>query len=62
MKMDGEGKRKLSKRKDPEASVEFYMQKGFSVEAITEYLLNIANSSFEPWRKENKDRVERFLI
>lgn len=56
MKMDGEGKRKLSKRKDPEASVEFYMQKGFSVEAITEYLLNIANSSFEPWRKENKDK------
>ena len=56
MKMDGEGKRKLSKRKDPEASVEFYMQKGFSVEAIIEYLLNIANSSFEPWRKENKDK------
>lgn len=53
MKEDNGGKRKLSKRKDPEASVSFYVEQGIPKEAVVEYLLNIANSNFESWRKAN---------
>lgn len=53
MKMEGESKRKLSKRKDPEANIEFYDKSGFPKEAVLEYLLNLANSSFEDWRAKN---------
>ena len=53
MKEDNGGKRKLSKRKDPEASVSFYTEQGIPKEAVVEYLLNIANSNFESWRKAN---------
>ncbi len=52
-KLDNGNKRKLSKRKDPEANVSFYQQKGYPPEAVLEYLLNLANSDFEDWRKEN---------
>ena len=55
MKEDNGGKRKLSKRKDPEASVSFYTQSGYPKESVIEYLLTIANSNFEDWRKANKD-------
>ena len=53
LKSEDGNKRKLSKRKDPEASVDYYAEKGYPKQAITEYLLNIANSSFEDWRKGN---------
>ena len=56
MKSDNGNKRKLSKRKDPEADVLYYEKEGIVVEAVTEYLLNIANSSFENWRRANKDK------
>lgn len=46
-------KRKLSKRKDPEANIEFYFEAGFPEGSVLEYLLNIANSDFEDWRKAN---------
>jgi glutamyl-tRNA synthetase len=52
-KMDGSSKRKLSKRKDPEAAVSYYYERGYPHQAILEYILNIANSSFEDWRKAN---------
>lgn len=52
-KIEGSSKRKLSKRKDPEANVEYYNQEGYPEEAILEYLLNLANSDFENWRKAN---------
>lgn len=55
MKEDNGGKRKLSKRKDPEASVSFYTESGYPKESVIEYLLTIANSNFEDWRKANKD-------
>ncbi|MBR5262416.1 MAG: glutamate--tRNA ligase [Clostridia bacterium] len=55
MKEDNGGKRKLSKRKDPEASVSFYTESGYPKESVIEYLLTIANSNFEDWRKTNKD-------
>ena len=50
------GKRKLSKRKDPEANVAFYEEHGYPEIAVTEYLLNIANPDFEAWRKNNPDK------
>lgn len=54
VKVDETGsKRKLSKRKDPEANVEFYFSAGYPIQAVTEYLLNLANSNFEDWRREN---------
>ena len=56
MKMDGESKRKLSKRKDPEANVAYYSEEGIPKESVLEYLINIANSSFEIWRRQNPDK------
>lgn len=54
VKLDKNGnKRKLSKRKDPEANVEYFDRDGYPVEAIIEYLMNLANSNFEDWRKQN---------
>lgn len=55
MKLDTGVKRKLSKRKDPEAAVSYYYQKGYPALSVIEYLLNIANSSFEDWRKNNPE-------
>jgi len=53
MKEDNGAKRKISKRKDPEAAVTFYEEEGYPKEAVTEYLLNLANYNFEDWRREN---------
>ena len=53
MKEENGGKRKLSKRKDPEAAVTYYAQQGFPKESVIEYLLTLANSNFEDWRKAN---------
>jgi glutamyl-tRNA synthetase len=55
MKMDGDKKRKLSKRKDPELSLEYYRSEGYHPKAIVEYLLTVINSNFEEWRAENPD-------
>lgn len=54
MKEENGGKRKLSKRKDPEAAVTYYSQEGYPKESVIEYLLTLANSNFEDWRKTNK--------
>ena len=61
MKNDNGGKRKLSKRKDPEAAVSYYKEQGIPTDAVKEYLLNIANSTFENWRRANPDKkMEEF--
>ena len=57
MKNDNGNKRKLSKRKDPEAAVSYYKEEGIPVDAVKEYLLNIANSTFENWRRANPDKA-----
>ena len=63
MKEEDGAKRKLSKRKDPEAAVSYYAQQGIPHEAVNEYLLNIANSNFEQWRKQNPDaKVDEFEL
>ncbi|MCI8496974.1 MAG: glutamate--tRNA ligase [Clostridiales bacterium] len=53
MKEENGGKRKLSKRKDPEANVEYYREIGYPMESVIEYLLTIANSNYEDWRRMN---------
>ena len=57
MKIDEEtgGKRKLSKRKDPELSLDYYRNEGYHPQAVKEYLLTILNSNFEEWRMANPD-------
>lgn len=56
MKDENGSKRKISKRKDPEAAVSYYHEQGIPADAVVEYLLNIANSSFEPWRRANPNK------
>ncbi len=56
LKNDNGGKRKISKRKDPEAAASYYEEAGIPSSAVKEYLLNIANSTFENWRKANPDK------
>ncbi len=53
MKKEGEGKRKLSKRKDPELGLNYYRSLGYHPEAVKEYLLTILNSNYEQWRLDN---------
>ncbi len=54
MKLDDGNKRKISKRKDPEAAVRYFIEEGYPAESVIEYLMTIASSEFEPWRKANK--------
>ena len=54
-------KRKISKRKDPEAAVSYYHEEGIPAEAVCEYLMNIGNSNFESWRRANPNaRMSEF--
>ena len=56
MKIGEDGnKRKLSKRKDPELSLDFYRNEGYHPAAVREYLLTILNSNYEEWRIENPE-------
>ena len=55
MKEENGGKRKLSKRKDPEAAVTYYAEQGYPQESVNEYMMTLANSNFEDWRRANKD-------
>ena len=55
MKQDGETRRKLSKRKDPELSLEFYRQEGYYPRAVKIYLLTLLNSNFEEWYMKNPE-------
>ena len=55
LKNDNGNKRKISKRKDPEAAASYYREQGIPSLAVKEYLMNIANSSFENWRRQNKE-------
>ena len=56
LKMEDGKKRKISKRKDPEAAVDYYHEEGIPSDAVNEYLMNIINSSFEGWRRANPDK------
>lgn len=63
MKNDNGNKRKLSKRKDPEAATDYYKEEGIPAIAVKEYLLNIASSSFENWRRQNPTKpMEEYTL
>ncbi|MCK5732138.1 MAG: glutamate--tRNA ligase, partial [Tenericutes bacterium] len=53
MKLDDGKRRKLSKRKDEEASVDYFLERGYPIEGFLEYLMTLANSNFEEWRIQN---------
>ncbi len=56
MKIDESGnKRKLSTRKDPELSLDYYRSQGYHPAAVREYLMTILNSDFEEWRSEHPE-------
>lgn len=56
-KIDESGnKRKLSKRKDPEANASYFIEKGYPIQSVMEYLLNLINSNFEDWRRMNPEK------
>lgn len=53
LKLDDGNKRKISKRKDPEAALTFYHAEGYPAAATREYLMTLLNSNFEEWRIAN---------
>ncbi len=56
VKKDGNSVRKISKRKDPEASMTYYKEKGYPTEAVIEALMTIINSNYEEWHTQNPDK------
>lgn len=56
VKKDGNSVRKISKRKDPEASMTYYKEKGYPTEAVVEALMTIINSNYEEWHTQNPDK------
>lgn len=63
MKIDEEtgGKRKLSKRKDPELSLDYYRKDGYHPEGLKVYLMTLLNSNFEEWYEKFPDKgIEEF--
>ena len=60
-KQDGETRRKLSKRKDPEASLTFYREEGYHPTAVRTYMMTLLNSNFEEWLLKFPDKaIEEF--
>lgn len=57
LKEDNGTRRKLSKRKDPEAAISYYHEKGIPTQAVLLYLCTVANSNFEMWYLQNKDKT-----
>lgn len=53
MKIDNGVKRKLSKRKDPELSLDYYKSEGYLPGAVWEYMMTVLNSNYEQWRMDN---------
>lgn len=55
MKLENGAKRKISKRKDPEAAVHYFAEEGYDAASVIEYLMTVASSEFEDWRRANGD-------
>ena len=56
MKKENDKLRKISKRKDPEASMSYYQELGYPVLAVIESLMTIINTNYEEWHKANPDK------
>lgn len=54
-KIEGNSRRKLSKRKDPEANASIFFEEGYPREAVVDYLMTLINSDFEQWRAKNRE-------
>ena len=62
-KREGNSVRKLSKRKDPEAAVSYYHEKGIPVDAVMIYIATITNTNFEAWYECNKEKsIDDFTL
>lgn len=60
---DNGTKRKLSKRKDPQAAISYYAELGIPNKAVMLYLETVANSNFEMWLNQNKDKnIDEFVL
>ncbi|MBQ9181819.1 MAG: glutamate--tRNA ligase [Bacilli bacterium] len=57
LKKDGENVRKISKRKDPEASMSYYKEKCYPIESVIESLMTIINSNYEQWHESNLEKT-----
>ena len=55
LKQEDGVRRKISKRKDPEALMTYYIEKGYPKESVIESLMTILNSNYEEWRDANPD-------
>ena len=63
MKEENGNKRKISKRKDPEAAMHYFVEQGYPARSVMEYLMSIAASDFEDWRRTNKtETYENFKL
>ena len=56
VKKEGDAIRKISKRKDPEASMSYYDEKGYPTLAVIESLMTIINSNYEEWHRDNPEK------
>ena len=56
VKKEGDKIRKISKRKDPEASMSYYRENGYPTLAVIEALMTIINSNYEEWHAANPDK------
>ena len=57
VKKEGNSIRKISKRKDPEASMSYYDELGYPPLAVIESLMTIINSNYEEWHTANPDKA-----
>ncbi|MBR2841117.1 MAG: glutamate--tRNA ligase [Bacilli bacterium] len=53
---DNGTRRKISKRKDPWADVNYFHKQGIPNEALVLYMATLTNSNFEAWQNSNKDK------
>ena len=57
LKKEGENTRKISKRKDPEALMKFYVEQGYPRLAVIESVMTIINSNYEQWHQTSPDKT-----
>lgn len=63
MKLDEGTKRKLSKRKDPESALSYYIELGYHPDSVREYMMTLLNSDYEEWRLANPaESLENFTL
>lgn len=63
MKEEDGKRRKISKRKDPEANVFEFQKQGFPIEAVKQYLMTVINSNFEEWFEQHEtEDIDSFQV